>query len=327
MHRPSFAFLLLLLLLPFSLFAKPDEPSIEDAMLSPWFTGPLLVPAAECNPKGDASWQPYLFVTNNFGEYDSHWQPQNTPNTWNVIPFVDVTYGLSSFMDIEATASFVYNYSQGSSAVRFTDWSLILGFQGLRDTLGTWEPNLRITLQQVFPFGQYDHLNPKKHGTDGSGSGAYQTAINFTFDKTFLYATDKYFRIRWSLGYFFPVPVHIQGLSVYGGAPGTDGKVFPGQTFLGYLSGEVQITQHWAFACDSEYLIKRHDRFSGKPGTGGDGEKASVGNPFSVQISMAPAIEYSFSENFGLIGGVWFSVAGKNASRFFGGVFSVVINY
>ncbi|WP_420420724.1 hypothetical protein [Simkania sp.] len=295
-------------------------------MLGPWFTGPLLVPAAECNPKGDTSWQPYIFVNNTFGEYDSHWHRQNTPNTWSVTPLIDVTYGLSSFIDIEAVASFVYNYSQGSSAVRLTDWSLFLGFQPLRDTPGTWEPNLRITLQQVFPFGQYKHLNPKKNGTDGTGRGAYQTGVNFTFDKAFHYATNKYFSIRWSLGYLFAFPVHIDGLSVYGGAPDTSGKVFPGQTFIGYLSGEVQITQNWAFACDTEYLITRHDRFSGKPGTE-DGEKALVGNPFSVSISIAPAIEYSYSENFGLIGGVWFSLAGKNASQFFGGVFSVVINY
>lgn len=319
-------FILLLLLLPLSLFAVQDVQPPQEAMLAPWFTGPLLVPGAECNPKGDTSWQPFIFVNNSFGEYDSHWHRQNTPNTWSVAPLIDVTYGLSSFMDIEAIASFVYNYSQGSSAVRFVDWNLLLGFQALRDTPGTWEPNLRITIQQNFPFGQYDHLNPKKNGTDGTGTGAYQTGMNFTFDKAFMYTAHKYLRIRWSLGYFFSVPTHIQGLSVYGGAPDTDGKVYPGQFFIGYLSGEVQLTQNWAFAWDTEYIIKRHDRFSGNPGTE-DGEKASVGNPVSVQISAAPAIEYNFSENFGLIGGVWFTVAGKNTSQFFGGVFSVVINY
>lgn len=320
-------FMLLLLLLPLSLYAMHEEPSVNEAMLAPWFTGPLLAPAAQCNSKGVTTWQPYIFVTSTFGEYDNHWHRQNIPNIWSMTPFVNVTYGLGSFVDIEAAASIIYNYSQGSSALRFTDWSLFLGFQALRDTPGTWKPNLRITLQQVFPFGQYDHLNPKKLGIDGTGRGAYSTGVNFNFEKTFHYSPYKSLRIRWSLGYLFAVPVHIQGLSVYGGAPNTSGKVFPGQTFTGYLSGELQITQNWVFACDTEYLIMRHDRFSGKPGTDENGRKASVGNPFSVLISIAPAIEYNYTENFGLIGGVWFTVAGKNAIQFFGGTFSVVINY
>ena len=66
-------FILLLLLLPLSLFAKMDVTSPEEVMLSPWFTGPLLAPAGACNPKGVTTWQPYLFVNYFFGEYDSHW--------------------------------------------------------------------------------------------------------------------------------------------------------------------------------------------------------------------------------------------------------------
>jgi len=320
-------FLVILLLFPLLLFGAQHETPLANEWTTPWFTGPLLAPSAATNPKGVTTWQPYIFVTNSFGEYDSHWSRRNTPDTWTVEPFVDITYGLGSFIDIEADVSFVYTTTQGASAIRLNDWNLFLGFQALRDEPGTWKPDLRITLQEVFPFGQYDHLNPKKHGTDGTGQGSYQTGINFNFEKAFKLAPQQYFRLRWTAGYLFPVPVHIQGISVYGGVPGTSGKVYPGQTLTVYLSGELDITHQWVFAFDTEYVLTRHDRFTGKHGVTEDGEKADVGNPVSQQISFAPAIEYNLSENFGLIGGVWFSLAGKNASQFFGGIFSVVITY
>lgn len=321
-----FIFLLLFPILAFGTQHIPPKGEVWDG---PWFlgTGPLLAPSATTNPMGETSWQPYLFIINNFGEYDQHWNRQNTPNFWTISPLVNVTYGLSSFMDIEADFSFSYNLSEGSSAVRFNDSNLFLGFQVLRDTRGTAIPNLRITIQQVFPFGQYDKLNPKKHGTDATGRGAYQTGLNFNFEKLFLMAPEQFFRLRWSVGYLFAVPVHIRGESVYGGAPGTRGKAYPGQTLTAFLSGEYTITHRWVFACDSLYILTRSDRFSGKRGTTSDGEKASVGNPVSQQISLAPAIEYNWSENFGMIGGVWFSLAGKNAPQFFSVVYSVVINY
>jgi hypothetical protein len=40
------------------------------------------------------------------------------------------------------------------------------------------------------------------------------------------------------------------------------------------------------------------------------------GGPSSSQYSLAPAIEYNWSQNIGLIGGVWFTVAGQNISQF-----------
>ncbi len=38
--------------------------------------------------------------------------------------------------------------------------------------------------------------------------------------------------------------------------------------------------------------------------------------PSSEQWSLAPAIEYDWSTHFGVISGVWFTVAGRNAPAF-----------
>ncbi len=307
-----------LLFLPFSLWAN----------FTPWFTGPLLAPSGLVNELKQVTWQPYLFVTNTHGVFDKHWNRRNVPDLWTVQPLLDVTYGVGSFVDIEATPAFVYQTSQGASSVRMSDTPIFVGIQALREKEGSWVPNLRITPLFILPFGQYDKLSSKKKGTDLSGQGSYQMGISFNFQKLFKMAEEDYFRLRYIAQWiFYPTPTHIQGLSFYGGARDTRGKIYPGMSYNFILSGEYTITQNWVFAFDISYLLNSHDRFSGKRGTFPNGAKAKVGRPFSQQISFAPAIEYNFNESFGLIGGVWTTLAGKNADQFYSGVFSAVITY
>ncbi len=311
---------IVLFLIPFSLFATPSN---DEVWTVPWFTGPLLAPSGSVNTLGQVTWQPYLFVTNNFGIFDNSWKRENSPNMWVIQPLLDLTYGIASFMDLEFTPAFSYQTSQGSSSLRMNDSPFSLGIQALRDHPGTWIPDLRIRLQITFPFGQYDKGNPKKHGTDLTGQGSYQSGINFNFQKTFKLAPEQYFRLRWSLlGILYPSSVHIEGISTYGGAPGTGGKIYPGRNYTFFLSGEYSITHNWAFAFDTQYVYSSHDRFSGRQRS-----SLSVGNPSSHQINFTPSIEYNYSANFGIIGGAWFTLAGKNSTQFFGGSISAVVTY
>ncbi|QVL57004.1 MAG: hypothetical protein KFB93_06380 [Simkaniaceae bacterium] len=308
------------LLIPFLLFASPPK---QKAWQNPWFTGPLLAPSPTVNELKQVTWQPYLFVTCNFGVYDRHWKRQNIPNMWIVQPLLDITYGISSFMDLEVTPAFSYQTRKGSSSIRMNDTPLYLGIQALREKENSWIPDLRISLQTIFPFGQYDKGNPKKHQTDLTGKGSYQTGINFDFQKTFNLAPEHYFRLRWSINSILYLSVaHIQGISSYGGSPDTRGKVYPGRVYTFYLSGEYTITHNWVFAFDTEYVYAIKDRFSGR-----QGDTDRVGGPTSHQISFAPAIEYNYSANFGIIAGTWFTLAGKNSTQFASGVISAVISY
>jgi hypothetical protein len=309
----------LFLLLPVLLFAKAPH---HEAWTSPWFTGPLLAPSASCNKLKEVSWQPYLFVTNTFGSFDNNWNRKNTPNIWAIQPLIDITYGIASFVDLETIPSFVYQTSEGSSSIRMNDTPLFLGFQALRESKESWTPDLRISLLQIFPFGQYNKLNPKKNGTDSSGKGSFQSGVSFDFQKTFEMALEQYFSLRWSISsILFASNVHVTGLNAYGGSPATNGNITPGKTYTFYLSGEYTITRNWGFAFDTVYTLITPDHFSGTKGN------APVGSPTSHQVSFAPAVEYNYSESFGLIGGAWFTLAGKNASQFYSGIISAVITY
>lgn len=307
-------------LIPFFLFASPPKQKICG---DPWFTGPLLAPSASVNELKQASWQPYLFVTCNYGAYNRHWKRENIPNMWVVQPLLDLTYGISSFMDVEVTPAASYQTRKGSSSIRMNDTPFFLGIQALRQQKNSWIPDLRICLQAIFPFGQYEKANPKKRKTDLTGKGSYQAGINFNFEKMLEISPERYFRLRWSIeSIVYTSIVHIQGISSYGGNPNTRGKVHPGRTYTCYLSGEYTMTHHWVFAFDTQYIYAGKDHFSGRRG-GPD----RVGESPSHQISFAPAIEYNYNMNFGIIGGAWFTLAGKNSTQFATGVISTVITY
>lgn len=310
---------LLLFFIPVLLFAAPKQ---EKPLTDPWFTGPLFAPGASVNPLKEVTWQPYFAVTCKYGNFNNSWKGEKTPNFWIIQPLLDLTYGIGHSMDIEVIPAFSYQISQASSAVRMNDTPLFLGIQALSQKEGTWIPDLRIRLQTIFPFGQYEKANPKKRGTDLSGSGSYQMGITFDFQKTFQTDPEHYFRLCWAIeSILYPTSVHVQGVNAYGGTPHTSGKVYPGRNCTFYLSGEYTITHNWGFAFDTQYIYKTHDRFSGRSGG------KTVGNPSSHQISLAPAIEYNYSTNFGLIGGAFFTVAGKNATQFASGIISAVITY
>lgn len=310
---------LLLLMVPVFLMAALRE---EKPWTDPWFTGPLIAPGPVVNPPKEVTWQPYYIVTCNFGTFNNSWRGKKTPNFWIIQPLLDLIYGIGHSMDIEVVPAFSYQISQGSTALRMNDTPLYLGMQALRQKQGSWVPDLRIRLQTTFPFGQYDKGNPRKHGTDLSGFGSYQMGINFNFQKTFLMSPEHYFSLRWAVeSILYPTPMHVKGINAYGGTPLTSGKVYPGRTNTFYLSGEYTITHNWVFAFDTQYIYKTHDRFTGK--TGGE----PVGIPSSHQLSFAPAIEYNYSVNFGLIGGLFFTIAGKNATQFASGMISAVITY
>ena len=90
------------------------------------------------------------------------------------------------------------------------------------------------------------------------------------------------------------------------------------------LAFEYTLTQNWALALDVLYVHNNHTRFSGHKGST-YGIPNSVGGPSSEQFSLAPALEYNWSSNCGVIAGVWFSVAGRNTADFINGVVAINI--
>ncbi|KTD63719.1 Fe-S protein [Legionella santicrucis] len=287
---------------------------VNIAFASPWFTGPLLAPAGKTIPAGHVNIEPYGFFTG---------YPKGYRNIEGV-PIISV--GIASFLDLQTSIPYDYSWVNGEHGNGIGDYSVALGMQVLRQQENSWLPDLRFVVQEVFPTGRYENLDPKKLGTDQTGLGAFQTLFGFNFQKLMQLKNEHYLRTRLSLVGVKFSDVIIHGPNVFGGGSKTQGRVRLKNAYSADFAIEYTLTQNWVPVFEVLYAHSPESQFDGNPGfTPGGTATAGVGGGSNEQVSFAPALEYNFTSNLGVIGGVWFSVTGPNSSKFVSGVFA--INY
>ncbi len=290
----------------------------------PWWTGTLLSPGASVMPPKHFLEQPYVFVTMANGKYDSQWHPQKIPSFTSVNLQFFTLIGLIQDVDLQITPQWIYNATRGQSSSHFADLPVGFDFQVLTKNEVQWLPSIKIGLKEILPTGRYQKLNPKKFGTDISGTGSFDNQWSIVFFKEYHFTGYHYLSGKLSLIYDHFSRVHVKGFNAYGGGYKTKGTVYPGDVFTLMASFEYSFTRNWVLALDNVYAHGNTDRFFGKSGFSAPGVKATVGFPSFEQISFAPALEYNFSEKFGVIGGLWFTAWGRNTARFQSLVFSAL---
>jgi hypothetical protein len=314
------------LMLALSLHAKkaPLEHFIqqprEGEVHSPWLTGPLLAPSSLTIPPGHYNIEPYIFISAKTAQYGSDWKPVKVETFWNNSFQPLLQFGLTKWLDFQLSPSLFYNYTKGAAQWGIGDMPILFDFQlykrGKHPT--DWIMGLKLALTETIPIGKYQKLNPKKLGTDVGGGGSWQTALGLVWGNMFYLGRNHFLTARFSFQYTLPAPVHVKRLNAYGGDASTNGTVYPAQFFQMDIGTELTLTQNWAFAMDIVGNWTGRTRFKGQttsPNTA----------PSSAQFSLAPAIEYNWSSRLGIIFGPWFTVAGRNSSKFIKGVFA--LNY
>lgn len=304
------------------------EQDFKDAyqMFNPWYTGPILAPSAHLMPPGSYNIQPYLFITGDYGKYQASGSLKKTPTQYTLNPVFIAQFGMLDWVDSVITIQGIYNHLNGHGDFNIGDLPISLGFQLLKEK--PYRPAILISVKEQFPTGKYQRLDPEKEGVDSTGSGSYQTSFYLNASKVIWWLSYKHpMAVRLSLQYTIPSTVKVKGFNTYGGGHGTNGKVHPGQSFSADFGYEYSFTQNWAAALDIVYTYAKATHFSGVKGVLADGTQASIGGPFNDQLSLAPAIEYNWNENLGFIGGLWFSVWGRNSTAFASGVLSVVYTF
>ena len=271
---------------------------------SPWMTGPLLAPAGKTVEPGHFNLEPYGFYT---------LYPKQFRNL-EVTPVL--TVGIASFLDLQAAAPYDTNWSRNQHFSHVGDTSLGMGIQLLRQHETSWVPDLRVTIQEVFPTGSFNHLNPNKLGADQTGSGAYQTIVGFNFQKLLKLTGEQYLRTRFSLVGATASEVTLSGLSSFGGNVMTSGKVRPANSYSADLALEYALTQNWVPVFEVLLVNSGATGFEGNPGFTPGGTVNAIGGRGGNQVSLAPALEYNFSDHLGIIAGVWFSVTGPPSGQF-----------
>ena len=295
---------------------RADYINFHPAAEGPWFTGPLLTSSAFTIPKGHYNVQPYLYVDNAFGVYNKHWHEVRFPETSsNICMQVWAQIGVNSFMDFTIAPTFFYNYVGDVSSWRFGDLYTEVGFQ-LTTQTGNKGFTAKVAFGELFPTGVYQHLKASKLGTDFSGGGTFATTFKLAMSRRWNPYTFHYFASRMSLACTLSPQVPIHGLNSYGGDRFTRGRVFPGTQFPLLFGFEYNMTQNWVLALDISNTLTLKTKFRGET-------TFPVGWDWSYSLSLAPAIEYNFSQSVGIIGGVWFTALGKDSSKFINYVVSL----
>jgi len=275
----------------------------------PWFTGPLLTPTARVLQAGHVNLEPYAFWTITNGHYNSDWQAHARRKLYHLNTLLTFKIGLGHHVDFSGVIQSSKKWTQKNAYAGFGDPIFGFDLQLIEGNTDKGIPFLKLSILEIFPVGKFEHLHPMNEGTEHLGKGSFATNIGLTCSGQFHFSGDHYLNCRAQASTTLFPPVHVSGISVYGGDPSTCGRVYPGTTFNFLAAAEYSLTANWALAVDFQAHFAARNRFKGHT-------KTPVRDRSSAQMSLAPALEYNWNEMYGLIVGSWFTLAGRNAPRF-----------
>jgi hypothetical protein len=112
--------------------------------------------------------------------------------------------------------------------------------------------------------------------------------------------------------------VNVQDVSVYGTGEGFRGQARPGNTFFANASFEYSLTRSFVLALDVTYRHTGNTRVTGHsaPVAGGPQTPPAIelNSGSGEALGVAPAIEYSWTPNLGVLLGVRVIPAGRNTA-------------
>jgi hypothetical protein len=297
-------------------FAATKWEDLPLELQTPWLTGPLLTPSAHTTPKGHISIQPCVFFDNIYGHFNNHWKIETQSTARNVNFQTYINYGLTHWLDIGLMGQFYTNEKFSDSYTGNGDASLTLNFQLLKEDPKGFRPAVKLFVMEMFPTGNYNDLDPTLNKIDATGDGSYGTKIGVVFGKRYQVKDYIWIDTRYSAAYFFFNDVDVRNFNAYGGGYFTNGTVKRRGSFPISIGIEATLTRNLALALDIFSLLSGPNTFKGNLGNNEASQPASVGSKQIYQLSLAPAVEWNFTPNFGIIFGGWFSVYGKNCDRF-----------
>lgn len=283
----------------------------------PWFTGPLLAPAGHTVPRGHTNFEFYAIDVKSDGAYNSNGELIHSPLFSSFVANPIITHGFTDWLDVQLTVPYVFNDTMHVQHNGLADTTVSVGLQLVNQNDSTWKPDVRILIQETFPTGSFQDLNPNELGTDSTGLGSYETQVGLNLQLLSSVFETHYLRTRLILTHLFTSAVHVHGVNSYGGTLTTNGRIAAGGENAADLAFEYTLTQHWVAVMEGYIAHGTETRFDGviEIGDLGGPSAAIGGGPFS-EVGLAPALEYNFNSNIGVIGGVWFPVAGSNTAHF-----------
>ncbi len=280
--------------------------------IDPFYTGSLISPSPAVPKAGLLAVEPYVFYSINPGSYGPNGGFRSSANKTTALQTLTLLkYGITDHLSIELLPQSSWNFDQRGfdSGSQFGDLPVELEYRLLDQDKKTGKPSITASVGMNVPTGRYQNLYGP---ADGSGSGTYRVRLGL-LAQSLLYGESQH-PVRIRLYATGSVPVSGVGIHCFS-AFGTDGS-FNGYAESGLggsvgASVEYSITQKIVFAFDVYHAYNLTSHVYGVEANGVSANSQS-GNADNTQI--APAIEYSFNDNFGIIAGVALTVQGDNTS-------------
>ncbi len=292
-------------------------PAQEDAASSPdrawhqalddaWWTGPIMTNGAGTLPRGHFLIEPYV--------YDVSVARVNLLGSRAY-----VLYGLANRLTVGVVPVVGFNKVRGglsSSGIGLGDASVVGQYRLTLFHAGSWIPTASVELQETLPTGAYERLGDRP--SNGLGSGAYTTTVSVNSQTFFWLPNGRLLRMRLNVFQAWSRAVKLEDVSVYGTAAGFRGYARPGSSFFVYGSGEYSVTRRWVLALDATYTHDRDTRVTGYDIV----DATSVRTPPGIQLDLgasdafafAPAVEYSWTPDVGVIVGARLVPASRNTT-------------
>ena len=266
-------------------WAAADEihQSPDDA----WWTGPLVTYSARSLPQGHMLIEPYVYDV-------------STRDSDTVHSFTYFLYGLTDKLTVGVAPDFAWTSSKNgpdSSGPHLGDVTLRAQYSLIQMDAEKGVPDIALAVLQNLPTGKYDRLN---RGADGFGAGGYGTTLAVYSQMLWWMPTGRLLRTRLDIMETFTPTVPVRDASVYGTTQGFFGHAAPGNQFSAQAGFEYSLTRAWVLATD---LVWFHNDPTVTVGARA-GAPVRLDSRNSDVFGYAPAIEYNWSPNVGLIAGV-----------------------
>ncbi|WP_229238440.1 transporter [Dyella amyloliquefaciens] len=283
------------------------EDAYQQSRQDAWWTGPMLANTPETGSPGHFLAEPYLYDV-------------RTPHASSFGSRTYLVYGLADNFGVGIIPVFGYNRVENgpnSSGVGLGDFTLQAQYQFTHFQDGSWVPSTALMVQETLPTGKYDQLGSRP--ADGMGSGVYTTTLGFNAQTYLWMPNGRILRLRLNLTASFSSSTGVHGVSVYGTSDSFHGRAKPGNSYGIDVAAEYSLTRNWVLAMDGLYNHNGNTQV-----TGADTVDPFGGPPLPRNLHMnsgtsdywgvAPAIEYNWTPNIGVLLGTRVIFGGHHTS-------------
>lgn len=309
--------LTLLAMAPIAQAQEPTSPApvFRQSMNDAWWTGPMLAPSASTLPRGHFLIEPYLYDVITQGFFDSKGARISAPHTNGFGSLTYINYGLTNRVTVGVIPTFGYNQvSNGpsSAGVGVGDLTVQAQYRLHLFQEHSWIPTISFAVQQTLPTGRYDRLGNRP--SDGIGGGAFTTVPSLYTQTFFWMPNGRILRMRLNVAPAFSHSVNVQDVSVYGTTQGFRGHAKPGASIFVGAAWEYSLTRRWVLALDATFRHQGNTPVTGYSVLSPNPATIQLNSGLSDSLGLAPAIEYNWKSNVGVLLGVRFIPAGRNTS-------------